>query len=139
MISRRETVIAHIKSEYSVSTEYLFEGDFDTAVFRHNDTKKWFGIIMKVKCSTLGIEGEGTVDVMNVKCDPLLVDILVQREIFLRAYHMNKRLWVSILIDSDIEEGEIFGLIEQSFQLTDKKKGKKNNGDNLQKTRRKRP
>lgn len=125
MISRRESVIAHIKSEYSVSPEYLFEGDFDTAVFRHNDTKKWFGIIMKVKCSTLGIEGEGTVDVMNVKCDPLLVDILVQREDFMRAYHMNKRLWVSILIDSEIEEGEIFELIEQSFQLTDKKQKRK--------------
>ena len=124
-MSRREEIISFIKKEYSVSPEYLFEGDFDTAVFRHNDTKKWFGIIMKVKCSTLGIEGEGTVDVMNVKCDPLLVDILVQRESFLRAYHMNKRLWVSILIDSEIEEGEIFELIEQSFQLTDKKQKRK--------------
>lgn len=121
----REKIIGFIKKEYDVSPEYLFEGDFDTAVFRHNDTKKWFGIIMKVKRSTLGIEGEGTVDVMNVKCDPLLVDILVQRENFLRAYHMNKRLWVSILIDSEIEDGEIFGLIEQSFQLTDKKPKKK--------------
>lgn len=124
-MSRREEIISFIKKEYSVSPEYLFEGDFDTAVFRHNDTKKWFGIIMKVKCSTLGIDGEGTVDVMNVKCDPLLVDILVQREDFMRAYHMNKRLWVSILIDSDIEEGEIFELIEQSFQLTDKKQKRK--------------
>lgn len=120
-MSRRETIISFMKKEYSVSPEYLFEGDFDTAVFRHNDTKKWFGIIMKVKRSTLGIKGEGTADVMNVKCDPLLVDILVQRESFLRAYHMNKRLWVSILIDSEIEDGEIFGLIEQSFKLTDKK------------------
>ncbi|SEK55254.1 MmcQ/YjbR family DNA-binding protein [Ruminococcus albus] len=124
-MSRRETIISFIKKEYSVLPEYLFEGDFDTAVFRHNDTKKWFGIIMKVKRSTLGIKGEGTVDVMNVKCDPLLVDILVQRESFLRAYHMNKRLWVSILIDSEIDDGEIFGLIEQSFQLTDKKPKKK--------------
>lgn len=124
-MSRREEIISFIKKEYSVSPEYLFEGDFDTAVFRHNNTKKWFGIIMKVKFSTLGIEGEGTVDVMNVKCDPLLVDILVQRESFMRAYHMNKRLWVSILIDSEIEEGEIFELIEQSFQLTDKKQKRK--------------
>ena len=124
-MSRRETIISVIQKEYSVSPEYLCEGDFDTAVFRHNDTKKWFGIIMKVKRSTLGIKGDGTADVMNVKCDPLLVDILVQRESFLRAYHMNKRLWVSILIDSEIEDGEIFGLIEQSFQLTDKKPKKK--------------
>jgi predicted DNA-binding protein (MmcQ/YjbR family) len=121
----REKIIGFIKKEYSVSPEYLFEGDFDTAVFRHNDTKKWFGIIMKVKRSTLGIEDEGTVDVMNVKCDPLLVDILVQRAGFLRAYHMNKRLWVSILTDSDTDFDEICGLIEQSFQLTDKKPRKK--------------
>lgn len=80
---------------------------------------------MNVKRTTLGLEGEGAADVMNVKCDPLLVDILVQREGFLRAYHMNKRLWVSILIDSEIEEGEIFELIEQSFQLTDKKQKRK--------------
>ena len=121
----REKIIGFIKKEYDVSPEYLFEGDFDTAVFRHNDTKKWFGIIMKVKRSTLGIEGEGAVDVMNVKCDPLLVDILVQRENFLRAYHMNKRLWVSRLTDSDTDFDEICGLIEQSFQLTDKKPKKK--------------
>ena len=124
-MSRREEIISFIKKEYSVSPEYLFEGDFDTAVFRHNDTKKWFGIIMKVKCSTLGIDGEGTVDVMNVKCDPLLVDILVQREDFMRAYHMNKRLWVSILIDKVTDFEEICSLADSSFQLTDKKPKRK--------------
>lgn len=124
-MSGRDRIVAFIKKEYDVAPEYLFEGDFDTAVFRHNDTKKWFGIIMNVKRSTLGLDGEGSADVMNVKCDPLLVDILVQQEGYLRAYHMNKRLWVSMLIDSGIGFGEMCGLIGESFQLTDKKSKKK--------------
>lgn len=124
-MSGRQKIIAHIAEEYGVQPEYLWEGDFDTAVFRHTDTKKWFGIIMKVKRSSLGLEGEGFEDVLNVKCDPLLVDILVQREGFLRAYHMNKRLWVSILPDSSVETAEIFGLIEQSFEMTNKKPSKR--------------
>ena len=133
-MSGRERIVSFIKKQYDVSPEYLFEGDFTTAVFRHNDTKKWFGIIMNVKCSTLGIEGEGSTDVMNVKCDPLLVDILVQQQGYLRAYHMNKRLWVSILIDSGIDFKEICGLIDASFGLTDKKKGRRQYGDRVQKT-----
>ena len=124
----RETTIAHIKKEYDVLPEYLWEGDFDTAVFRHNDNKKWFGIFMKVKCSTLGIEGEGTADVLNVKCDPLLVDLLVQKQGFLRAYHMNKRLWISIIPDRVEDIREVYGLIEQSFKLTDKKSANKPKG-----------
>ena len=120
----RERIITFVKNEYGVAPEYLWEGDFDTAVFRHKDTKKWFGIIMKVGKKHLGLEGEGSADVMNVKCDPLLVDILVHKQGFMRAYHMNKRLWVSILPDAATDFGEVCGLIDQSFALTDKKRKK---------------
>lgn len=121
MTSGRDKVFGFVKKEYDTDPEYLWEGDFDTAVFRHKDTKKWFGIIMQVKRSTLGIEGEGTADVLNVKCDPLLVDILVQKQGFMRAYHMNKRLWVSILPDEVTDFAEVCSLIDQSYKLTDKK------------------
>lgn len=117
----RQRIFDFIGEEYGVQPEYLWEGDSDTAAFRHTDTKKWFGIIMKVKRSSLGLEGDGYADVLNVKCDPLLVDILVQKEGYLRAYHMNKRLWVSVLPDSGIDFGEVCELIDQSYEMTKKK------------------
>lgn len=120
-MSGRQKIIDFVAGEYGVQPEYLWEGDFDSAVFRHKDSKKWFGIIMKVKRSALGLEGDGFADVLNVKCDPLLVDILVQKEGYLRAYHMNKRLWVSVLPDSGVGFGEICGLIDQSFEMTKKR------------------
>ena len=130
--SRRQEIFDFVKGEYGVSPEYLWEGDFDTAVFRHTDSKKWFGIIMTVKKSSLGIVSEGSVEVLNVKCEPLLVDMLTQNKGYLRAYHMNKRLWISILIE-DVALDEIKGMIDESFRLTDKKKkaGAKKHGNRV--------
>ena len=121
----RQQLFGFVKKEYGTVPEYLWEGDFDTAVFRHDDTKKWFGIVMHVKRSTLGLDGEGTTDVLNVKCDPLLIDMLVQQEGYLRAYHMNKRHWISILLDSALPFEEICSMTDQSFHMTEKKQPKR--------------
>lgn len=131
--SLREEIIVHANDEYGVSPEYLWEGDFETAVLRHSDTKKWFAIIMNVKRSRLGLEGEGSADIMNVKCDPLLIDILVQRTGFMRAYHMNKQLWISVSLMGEVDKNEIFDLLNASYTMTKKKpkksKKKKENND----------
>ena len=37
------------------------------------------------------------------------------------AYHMNKRHWVSIILDGTMEDEEIIRLIEESYDLTGKK------------------
>ena len=38
MTSGRGKVFGFVKKEYDTDPEYLWEGDFDTAVFRHKDT-----------------------------------------------------------------------------------------------------
>ena len=37
----RQQLFGFVKKEYGTVPEYLWEGDFDTAVFRHIDSKKW--------------------------------------------------------------------------------------------------
>lgn len=61
-------------------------------------------------------EGEETEDIMNVKCDPLLIEDLLQEEAFLPAWHMNKKYWVSIRLSMVTEEA-IKKLIERSWDL----------------------
>lgn len=65
----------------------------------------------------LGLDGEGFVDVMNVKCDPILVGSLRLKNGFLPAYHMNKDKWISILLDGSVSKEEIFPLIDESHSL----------------------
>lgn len=125
MNSLRAEVNKFVMDSYGNSPEFLWEGDFDTAVFRHNTTKKWYGIIMKVKKSRLGLEGEGEVEILNVKADPLLIDLMVREDGIYRAYHMNKRTWVSISLMGEVGLDKICGLLDESYKMT-APKNKKN-------------
>ena len=34
------------------------------------DTDKWYAVIMNVPRDRIGVEGDGEIDIMNVKCEP---------------------------------------------------------------------
>jgi predicted DNA-binding protein (MmcQ/YjbR family) len=55
---------------------------------------------------------------MNLKCDP--DEAVMLRDIFpsvFPGYHMNKRLWNTIILDGSIPQGEIERMIDNSFML----------------------
>ncbi|KZW99398.1 hypothetical protein JL49_17450 [Pseudoalteromonas luteoviolacea] len=55
---------------------------------------------------------------LNLKCDPDEAQAL--RDIFdavIPGYHMNKRLWNTVILDGSIPQGEIERMIDNSFLL----------------------
>jgi len=63
---------------------------------------------------------------MNLKCDP--DEAVILRDIFpsiIPAYHMNKRLWITVILDGSIPQGELERLIDNSFLLVVQKMTKK--------------
>jgi len=55
---------------------------------------------------------------MNLKCDP--DEAVMLRDIFpavIPGYHMNKRLWNTIILDGSIPQGEIERMMDNSFKL----------------------
>jgi len=63
---------------------------------------------------------------MNLKCDA--DEALMLRDIFdavIPGYHMNKRLWNTIILDGSIPQGEIERMIDNSFKLVVSKMTKK--------------
>lgn len=91
-------------------------------VFRHASTKKWFALLMTVKYQTLGLDtpdtADSTVDIINLKSDPDLIETLVGQPGILPAYHMNKRHWTTLLLDKTCPASTIQHLIATSYQLT---------------------
>ncbi|MCR4671763.1 MAG: MmcQ/YjbR family DNA-binding protein [Lachnospiraceae bacterium] len=117
--SFREKVCGYVKKEYGSEPEYLWNRFPDYSVFRHEDNRKWFGLIMDVPRVNLGLAGEERVDILNVKLDdPVFADMLVQQEGYLRGYHISKGNWISILLDGTVPFEEICGLIDLSFRVT---------------------
>ena len=123
MNKERENIINFALSLEGAMADNPFPEDFDTTVLRHADTGKWFGIIMNISGNKVGLSPDIKVDVMNVKCKP--EDTFTAREIssgILPAYHMNKKHWISILLNGTVEKELTEALLENSYELTKKKR-----------------
>lgn len=120
-MNRRE-VIEYIKKIYSTDPEYPWGSTPDFAVFRHQSNKKWFAVIMDLPKNKFGINNDEVIDVMNIKCDPILIGNLRNEKGFYPAYHMNKTYWITIALDGMVESEKIKWLLDLSFDLTDIKK-----------------
>ena len=111
----------HIFDTYSVRPEHPFPMDEISCVFRHIDNRKWFALTMNIPCRTLGIRNGGRVDILNVKCDSILIGSLRSKPGFLPAYHMNKDKWLTVLLDGTAQRDEIEALVAMSYDLTKSK------------------
>ncbi len=84
----------------------------DTAVFKIKG--KMFATLMK----KTDPETKHKTTQMNLKCDP--EEAIILRDIFdavIPGYHMNKRWWNTVILDSSIVEGEIQRMIDNSYGL----------------------
>ena len=117
----REKVFEYIKEKYQSEIEYLWFKYPNYAVFRNKTNNKWYGIVMDVPYKKLGIEKEGVVDILNVKvADFMLKELLIQQEGILNGYHISRGNWISLLLDGTNKIEQIFGFIDESYDLVNK-------------------
>ena len=114
----RQELIDYIFDEYSVEPDFPFRMDDVTCVFRHIDNRKWFGIAMVIPYKTIGINKAGHVDILNVKCDPVIMGSFRGKPGFRPAYHMNKDKWITILLDGSAGQEDIQAMLAMSYTMT---------------------
>lgn len=124
-ISYRDDVLQYAAEYYGTKVENLWMRFPRYAVLRHEDNKKWYAIIMDVPREKLGLPGGGCVDILDIKCDPMMSGPLLAEKGFLPAYHMNRGNWITVLLDSSVEKELIFSLLDTSFELTFNRKSLK--------------
>ncbi len=121
----RKQAEGYIAEKYGVTPEYPWLSSPLHGVFRHKSNRKWFAIIMNVSGRKLGLETDDDIDVMNVKCDNILIGSLLGQSGFFPAYHMNKSHWISIALDGSAEDDTVKWLIDMSFSATSEKPRRK--------------
>lgn len=114
----REQVKEYIAETYGAEAEHPWPEFPMHAVFRHSNNRKWFALIMDVPKDKLGLQSDGSLDIMNVKCDPILIGSLRTEDGFFPAYHMSKTSWISIALDGSVKDEQIKMLLDMSFDLT---------------------
>ena len=106
---------------YNVSPEFLWDKFPSYGVYRNKLTKKWFGIIMLIDKYKLTKSEHTNIEVLNVKLDESLVKELLNKNGFCKAYHMNSKTWITIILNEIVDDQEIMKLIDLSHKNSSKK------------------
>ena len=117
--------------DYKQAEQYLLSKVEATLDFPFGDDVKVFKVKNKMFATlSMGKMGKGDGETqdywMNLKCDP--EEAVMLRDIFpsvIPGYHMNKKLWNTIILDGSIPQGEIERMIDNSFKLVVSKMSKK--------------
>lgn len=115
---KRAEFEAYIEGTYNAEADHPWAKYPGYTVFRHSNNGKWFALVMEVPKARLGLAEDGSLDVVNLKCDPILISSLRGRPGFFPAYHMNKDSWITVALDGSVAPGEVKALVDMSFELT---------------------
>lgn len=115
----RAELSGYILQKYNCAAEYPWPKYPSYAVYRHKTNQKWFAVIMEIPAEKLSLSGKN-IEIVNLKCDPLILGSLINDEGIYRAYHMSKTHWISALLDGSVEDEKLKWLVDLSFSLTDK-------------------
>lgn len=115
---KRETLFSYAQEHFNAEPEYLWRKLPDYAVLRHHIGDKWFGIVMNVPGTKLGLETDDKIDILEVKVRTEHIGSLRQKDGILPGYHMNKEHWVSVILSGSLSAKEILELLADSHELT---------------------
>ena len=113
----RDTVYEYAENQYGSLPEHLWTTFPLYSVFRRQDNKKWYAIVMNIKGNKLGLDSDEYVDIVDVKCDPTEKDELLTKRGFLPAYHLSRKTWITVMLDGTVDPDTLFRLIDKSYDL----------------------
>ena len=119
----KQSFLKYCLDTYGTSPDYTFDEDFETAVLRHTDNRKWYAIVMKVSRRKFGFENDEVIDVVNLKLPTEMFGSFGATDGVYPAYHMNKLHWISILLP-DASDDIVQFLANVSFEATKSSKKK---------------
>lgn len=116
-----KNVIDYIKEKYEADCEHLWEKFPENAIWRNQKNKKWFGALLVISESKLGLESNKITEILDLRYQKEEIKSIIDNEKVFSGYHMNKNNWITIRLDGSVELEEIYKLIDNSYFLSLKK------------------
>ena len=113
----KQQFLLYCLSAYGTSPDYPFDEDFETAVLRHTNNRKWYAIVMRVPRRKFDFDSDEVIDVVNLKLPTEMFGSFGTTDGVYPAYHMNKLHWISVILP-DASDDVVQFLINVSFEAT---------------------
>ena len=114
-------ILKYIKNNYHDSVEYLWKNDVLDGAVRNKNNKKWYVLVMVINSSKLGFDGKDELEIINVRYQKDHTNEVVNNINIFPAWHMNKKSWITIVLNGSLDNEIVYSLIDNSYNLTIKK------------------
>lgn len=122
-------LLAYALARYGDRPEYLWERFPSNAVLRRKDNRKWYAALLTVGADKLGLARREEVEIADLRMRPEELDAKVDGKKYFRGWHMNKKSWVTVVLDGSVPPAELHRLLDESYRLAqDQPSGRKQHG-----------
>lgn len=118
-------LIDYVLNTYGDSLEFLWENFPTDAIWRRKDNSKWYGLIMLISKDKLGLSSKDFVEVLDIRVNTEDRDKIIDNVHYFSGYHMNKRHWISVILDDTVDLDEVKKLLDDSYRIAGKSSSKK--------------
>ena len=115
-------LMEYCERKFGTEPEAPWEDSPDAYTFKTAKRNKWYALFMTIPYKSLGLVAKGALDVVNIKLPPEKVLDLIDRVHFYPAYHMNKKHWITIVLDKEVDEPLVQQLLDEGYGLVEKLK-----------------
>ena len=112
-----QKILQYAQEQYGSDPEYLWDNYPEFAVLRRIDNKKWYALLMNISKKKLGLDGDEMVEVVDLRFDVDELPNKIDGKRYFSGYHMNKKHWITILLDGSVPLAEILDYIDRSYTL----------------------
>jgi predicted DNA-binding protein (MmcQ/YjbR family) len=120
----KEKLLAYAQEKYHSPADHPFdEKPYErSTVLRVKEGGKWYALFMGVPAKCLSFPDESDIQIVNLKESEKTIETAVDNLHVFPAYHMNKKYWVTLLLDPTMNLETAKALLDESYTLVSAKK-----------------
>ena len=115
-------IIQYAREKYGDAPEYLWDDLPNAAIIRRADNRKWYVLFMTVLPKRLGLDGDEPIEIVDLRFDVDELPQKIDNVSYFAGYHMNKKHWITVLLDGSVPLDEILDYVDKSYALANGKK-----------------
>lgn len=109
-------LLALVEANFNDKLEFLWEKSPNVAILRRKDSKKWYAVFFNLPKNRLGKFDKIETDIIDIHINEKDLELIDNKSVF-PAYHMNKKHWLTICLDSSVPTEKIWALMQTSYDL----------------------
>ena len=117
-------LVQYAKEKYQEECEHLWESYPEYGVIRRADNQKWYAAVLTVAGNKVGLSTDNLVEIVDLRAEEEVVNNLIHSRGFAPAWHMNKKSWITVLLDGSVDFSTLIDMLDKSRCLAAKKSKK---------------